>query len=101
MYADLIYGRAIGRTHAAMAAAPVGSFYVVPNVAMLDYCRDMAHKIGRTDLKLLTMAHLPRIRAVPCPIRVDHAVWDMGLMSWQDMHMLYNHRAYCRIRGVD
>lgn len=46
-------GRGTGRTTRAIKAAPQGAHYVVAHASIVPYVRDMARRLGRSDLKVI------------------------------------------------
>lgn len=67
-------GRASGRTYRQLLSAPRNALFVWPN-QRLDYVRDMARRLGRTDLRFIGQHQLTheRIAGTGTEIVLDHA----------------------------
>lgn len=70
-------GRQTGRTSAQMTDAKPGSVFVVGNVPFVQYAKDLAKKLGRTDLRIVPVEQLATLsgqeKLGPGMLVIDHA----------------------------
>jgi hypothetical protein len=65
-----------GKTTIAIKATPLGAFYLVAGRDVY-YCVDLAHKLGRKDIKIITECEIEkgRFRGSRNQIVLDHACY--------------------------
>lgn len=69
--------RGTGRTHAQLTDAPIDAFFICPNSGMVQHARDIARKIGRSDIRVVGPYSLEQdgmvLRGRGRRVVVDHA----------------------------
>lgn len=74
---DEINLRRTGRTWRQIETAPIGAIFIWP-FSRLDYPKDIAAKLGRSDIKIFSTDQLNEpnaLRGFVAEIIVDHSVW--------------------------
>jgi hypothetical protein len=79
--------RRTGRSTRQIEGAPQNAIYIVPVSSTIGYYRDIAARVGRTDIRFASPTILSDRRyhgANPASIVVDHATWDMLTADVED-----------------
>lgn len=73
-------GRNSGRTYRQLEQLPDGAIFLVPNMKIAGYCRQLLRKMGRepTSIRFATVENFRRFEGASAPaFAVDHAFYDV------------------------
>lgn len=87
-----------GRTTRAILKAPENSIYVWPSGNSLSYIKQLAHYLGRDDIKIVSLSWLrfEGVRGIDNDIVIDHASWDRFSRENDEAYEIYRIRKEMR-----